>query len=181
MRIRKAREEDLSRMLEIYRPYVEHTTVSFEYETPSLDAFRQRFLEHTVQFPWLALEEDGRILGYAYAGAPWERAAYRWCAEISIYLAESARGKGWGRQLLQALEKILEWQGYRVLYALVTTENEGSVAFHETLGYKLTATLPDCGCKMGRWLGVYYLEKRLGKPELPGAFPRSWEKWEGNL
>lgn len=131
-------------------------------------------MEHTTQFPWLVLEDGGQIRGYAYAGAPWERAAYRWGAEISIYLADSARGRGWGRLLLEELEKILMLQGYRILYALITTENESSVAFHEALGYKTVATLPDCGYKMGRWLGVHYLEKRLHQPGQPGDFPKSW-------
>lgn len=178
MPIRPAREADLPAMLEIYRPYVEHTTVSFEYEAPTLAEFRQRFLEHTAQFPWLVWEEDGKVLGYAYAGAPWERAAYRWCAEISIYFAESARGGGRGRQLLAALEEILQRQGYRVVYALVTGENESSLRFHRAVGYRDICKFPACGYKMGRWLGVCYLEKRLAQPEKAEGFPVSWRELE---
>lgn len=178
MSIRPAEEKDLSAMLEIYRPYVEETTVSFEYKAPSMESFRRRFLDHTAQFPWLVWEEQGKILGYAYAGAPWERAAYRWCAEISIYLRKDCRGRGLGSRLLPALEGILQKQGYRILYALITSENTGSIRFHERMGYRFACELPACGYKMGRWLGVQYLEKRLEQPAEPGDFPLPWTELE---
>ena len=119
--IRFATEKDLSAMLAIYKPYVENTTYSFEYEVPSREVFARRFHDHVAQFPWLVWEEDGTVLGYAYAGAPWERAAYRWCAEVSIYLDNRIHGRGIGRQLYDRLEEILTKQGYRVSYALITT------------------------------------------------------------
>lgn len=178
MGIRIARQEDVPAMLEIYAPYVEKTTVSFEYEVPSEEAFMKRFLDHTGQFPWLVWEETGEILGYAYAGAAFERAAYRWCAESSVYLREDARCRGLGRKLMDALEGILQKQGYRVLYALITEENESSLRFHEALGFVQVACLPDCGYKMDRWLGVCYLEKRLAQKEEPEDFPRSWLELE---
>ena len=174
--IRFATENDLSAMLEIYRPYVENTTYSFEYEVPSMAEFTRRFREHTAQFPWLVWEEEGRVLGYAYAGAPWERAAYRWCAEASIYLHPGIHGKGIGRQLYALLEDILTKQGYRVVYALITTENSGSVAFHEKLGYTYHSTFENCGFKMGRWLGVIWLCKWLAPLGAPEAFPRPWNE-----
>ncbi len=174
--IRIANRRDLPAMLSIYRPYVENTTYSFEYEVPSGEVFARRFAEHTAQFPWLVWEEGGAVLGYAYAGAPWERAAYRWCAEVSIYLHKSIHGRGIGRRLYTALEAILQAQGYRVVYALVTTENQGSVAFHEHLGYRHRATFENCGCKMGRWLGVIWLEKRLGELDIPAEFPKNWKE-----
>ena len=119
--IRFATEKDLPAMLALYKPYVEETTYSFEYDTPCLRTFTQRFYDHIAQFPWLVWEEDGAVLGYAYAGAPWERAAYRWCAEVSIYLHPSIHGRGIGRKLYSVLEDILTKQGYRVAYALITT------------------------------------------------------------
>ena len=172
--IRFATEHDLSAMLEIYRPYVENTTYSFEYEVPSMENFRARFFDLVAQFPWLVWEEEGKVLGYAYAGAPWERAAYRWCAEVSIYLHGSIHGRGIGRQLYAVLEDILTRQGYRVAYALITTENRGSVAFHEKLGYTYHSTFDDCGYKMGRWLGVIWLQKRLNGNGNPTEFPKVW-------
>ena len=174
MSIRIAAESDLPAMLEIYRPYVENTTYSFEYDVPCLRTFTQRFYDHIAQFPWLVWEEDGQVLGYAYAGAPWERAAYRWCAEVSIYLHPGIHGRGVGRQLYEKLEAILTAQGYRLAYALITTENQGSVEFHKKLGYTCRAVFPNCGYKLGRWLGVIWLEKQLADFDHPSNFPQRW-------
>ena len=172
--IRFATEHDLPAMLDIYRPYVENTTYSFEYEVPTPEVFRDRFRDHGAQFPWRVWEEVGTVLGYAYAGAPWERAAYRWCAEVSIYLHESIHGRGTGKQLYAVLENILTKQGSRVAYALITTENMGSVRFHERLGYTYHSTFENCGYKMGRWLGVIWLQKWLSPLGEPSAFPKKW-------
>ncbi len=172
--IRIATEADVPAMLAIYAPYILTTTHTFEYEVPSLEAFAQRFRNMTQQFPWLVWEEDGKILGYAYGSAPFERAAYQWMAEDSVYLLPEAQGRGIGRKLLTVLEKILEYQGYRRIYAIITSENAASVAFHERLGYHLCACFPDCGFKFGRWLGVTWLDKALNSVEIPSNFPISW-------
>ena len=171
MSIRFAVAEDLPAMLAIYGPYVEETCVSFEYEAPTLEAFSQRFAAITQQFPWLVWEEEGKLLGYAYASAPFERDAYRWCAEPSIYLAPSAHRRGIGRALYAALEAILEMQGYRLLYAIITADNAVSLAFHEKLGYRHLATFPGCGYKHGACLGVVWMEKSLPFVDYPRDFP----------
>lgn len=180
MSIRLAKETDLSQILAIYAPYVENTTTSFETEVPAPEVFRDRFLGITRQFPWLVWEEDGVILGYAYACAPFERAAYRWCAEPSIYLLPHAQGKGIGRKLYEALEEILTAQGYRLSYAIITSENEASLAFHKALGYKETATLPGCGYKFDRWLGVTWMEKSLVSVDTPMKEPISFPDFVEN-
>ncbi len=172
--IRIATEKDIPAMLEIYRPYVENTTCSFEYDLPCTRSFTQRFFEHTVQFPWLVWEEDGAVKGYAYAGAPWERAAYRWSAEVSIYLAPEVQRKGVGRALYARLEDILKAQGYRMVYAVITSENEASVAFHAALGYRVAGEFHSCGFKQGRWLSVTWMEKELAGEFIPGRFPKNW-------
>lgn len=169
--IRIATEADVPAMLAIYAPYVENTTVSFEYDVPCRKEFMQRFYTITAQFPWLVWEEEGEILGYAYASPPYARAAYRWCAEPSVYLKAEAQGRKIGTKLYAALEEILKLQGYQVLYALITEENTPSLVFHEKLGYRKSVLFPDCGFKLGRWLGVYWLEKRLISVEIPNSFP----------
>lgn len=171
MAIRFARQEDLPRMLEIYSPYVTQSTCSFEYEVPSPEEFSQRFQHITVQFPWLVWEEDSTVLGYAYASAPFERAAYRWCAEPTIYLAPEAQRRGIGKRLYLALEELLRLQGYRVCYALITSENQSSLDFHTALGYRFLSSFPMSGYKMGRWLGVTWMEKVLNLVESPSNFP----------
>ncbi len=177
MCVRIAREEDLGAMLEIYRPYVETTTYSFEYELPTMEEFTHRFRSHIAQFPWLVWEENGEVLGYAYAGAPWERVAYSWTAEVSIYLSPEIHGRGVGRRLYEVLERILTAQGYRTVYALITTENQGSLTFHEKLGYHYRTEFPNCGYKMGRWLGVIWLEKQLNPLGNPSDFPKNWTQY----
>lgn len=172
--LRIAREEDVPAILEIYAPYVTDTTVTFEYDVPTREAFLQRFRETGEEFPWLVWEEAGKILGYAYACHPFARAAYAWCAEPSIYLAPEARGRGIGRRLYAALEALLKLQGYRMLYALITGENEASLAFHEKLGYTFAGKLQTAGYKMGRWCSVFWLEKQMQIVENPVEFPTKW-------
>ena len=172
--IRIALESDIPAILAIYAPFVEHTTVSFEYDVPSEEEFLRRFRGITEQFPWLAWEEDGQVLGYAYAAKPFERVGYSWCAEPSIYLHEDARGRDVGRKLYAVLESILAQQGYCVLYSLITGENKASLRFHEKCGYRTVMELPECGRKFGRWLSLIWMEKRLKIGENPSDFPLPW-------
>ena len=172
--IRIATEADVPEILAIYAPYIENTTVTFEYEVPSRKDFLARFRAVTAQFPWLVWEEDGKILGYAYGSAPFERAAYGWCAEDSVYLLPEARGRGIGRALCTALEKILFYQGYKRIYAIIATENQSSIAFHEKLGYRTCGDFRDAGFKFGRWVGIVWMDKRSNSVELPSNFPTPW-------
>ena len=172
--IRVATESDVPEILAIYAPYIQNTTITFEYQVPSEEAFLERFRKITVQFPWLVWEEDGKILGYAYGSAPFERDAYRWCAEDSVYLRPEAQGRGIGTKLCAALEKVLFYQGYRRIYALITAENQASVSFHKKLGYTLRGDFPDAGFKFDRWIGVFWLDKAADIVELPSNFPKSW-------
>ena len=172
--LRIATINDVPEMLAIYAPYVENTTVSFEYVPPTLEEFTHRFVSYTRQFPWLVWEEDGHLLGYAHARAPFTRAAYGWCAEPTVYLRPEARGKGIAAQLYAVLEEILWRQGYQVLYALVCGENGPSRRFHEKQGYHKTAEFPGIGFKMGRWLSLIWYEKRQKMVKSSISFPCSW-------
>ena len=172
--LRIATEKDIPEILDIYAPYVLNSTATFEYDVPCRKEFLQRFFTITAQFPWLVWEEEGQILGYAYASAPYERAAFRWCAEPSVYLRPEAQGRDIARKLYTALEWILEKQGYQVLYALITDENHPSLRFHEKMGYRQMVRFPDCGFKFDRWLGLIWMEKRLKIVHSPSAFPKPW-------
>lgn len=169
--IRLARETDVPAILDIYGPYIENTAITFEYTVPSAADFTARFRAITAVGPWLVAEEDGKLLGYAYLDRAFERTAYRWAADLSVYLSPEARGRGLGRVFYTLLERMGALQGYQLLYGLVTSENLASCRFHEAMGYRLTAVLPDCGYKLGRWHGVHWYEKRLCPPCPPGAFP----------
>lgn len=173
MSIRQATVQDVPHILEIYAPYVENTAISFEYIVPSLADFTQRFLGITSHFPWLVWEENGKILGYAYGSQPFERAAYQWNAEASIYLCPEAQGKGIGKKLYAALEVILQKQGYKKVYAIITTANKASVSFHQAVGYRHIAAFPDCGYKFGKWHGTIWMEKSLNTWDTPPREPIS--------
>lgn len=171
--IRPAKESDIPAMLAIYGPYVENTAYSFEYTVPTEEEFTARFHSYTVQFPWLVWEEDSAVLGYVYGSAPFSRAAYGWCAELSVYIAPKAHRRGIGKALYQVAEEILFRQGYHVIYCLITTANTPSIVFHEHMGYKAVAELPGCGVKFGRRYGVVYMEKRSKSDEITTDFPLS--------
>lgn len=172
--IRFATAADIPQILAIYGPYVENTGYSFEYTVPTPEEMTHRFESYTAQFPWLVWEEKGRVLGYAYGSAPFERTAYRWCAEVSVYLAPEIHSRGIGRELYRVLEALLWKQGYEVIYALITTENQASLDFHAHMGYQTVATFPNCGLKFGRRLGVVWMEKRQENAEYPQNFPLPW-------
>lgn len=105
MKVRQAEVDDAEEILEIYKPYVENTAVTFEYTPPSLEEMENRIIERKGKYPFLVLENDDRILGYAYLSPFKERDAYNWSAETSIYLRLNQRGRGFGTILLEALEK----------------------------------------------------------------------------
>ena len=172
--IRIATEADIPQMLSIYAPYILNTTYTFEYDVPTQEEFLQRFRTLTAQFPWLVWEEEGKILGYAYGSAPFERAAYRWCAEDSIYLLPEAHGRGIGSRLYRALENVLFYQGYQRIYALITAENAPSIAFHKQLGFQLRGDLPEAGIKFGHRIGVVWMDKSANSVAFPSSFPISW-------
>lgn len=175
MTIRDARRSDVPAMLAIYAPFVEHTAVSFEYDVPTEEEFARRLEEHQAAFPWLVCEENGRVMGYAYAGRAFERAAYGWNAEISCYLAPELRGRGVGRRLYARIEEILTRLGYYKLFAVVTSANAPSVAFHRALGFRDAACFRNVGYKQGGWYDVLWLEKTLCDRPEPQCLPQNYE------
>ena len=163
--IRMARAADVPALLDIYRPFIETTAYTFDYDVPTAAEFAARFNSITRFFPWLVFEEDdGAVTGYAYADRAFARAAYQWDADLSIYLAPRAQGRGIGRQFYEILEDLLRRQGFFLAYGIVTSANAPSCAFHEALGYRAAARFDRCGYKFGRWYGTIWYEKRL----LPG-------------
>ncbi len=168
--IRDATLNDASRILEIYSYYTEHTAISFEYTTPSIEEFTGRMMRTMKKYPYLVIEEDGIIMGYAYAGPFVGRAAYDWAAELTIYLDPAAKKKGYGRKLYAALEDALKQMGILNLYACIgetDTEDEylnhNSANFHEHLGFRLVGTFRHCGYKFNRWYDMVWMEKLIGE------------------
>ena len=170
--IRPAVSDDAPALLDIYAPYVIETAITFEYEVPTLDDFRQRIKNTLHTHPYLVMERDGEIVGYAYTGQLGSRAAYAWAAETSIYLRQDVRGKGLGKRLYAELERISKAQNVQNLYACIAYPDHddayltgNSVAFHTHLGYTTVGRFPHCAYKCGTWYNMTWMEKTLGKHE----------------
>lgn len=152
---------DAAAILYLYAPYIEKTAITFETEVPSLKSFTQRVADIAAHFPYLLLEVDGELAGYAYAHRQAERAAFAWNAELSIYLKESFAGKGLGKLLYSLLEELLAMQGYVNFYGVITGSNSVSIALHEKMGYRLIGRHEHTGFKFGQWHDTVWLHKRV--------------------
>jgi L-amino acid N-acyltransferase YncA len=152
--IRLATPADAQGILDIYAPYILHTSLTFETEVPHLDAFRERIRSYLIHWPWLLCEEDGTIMGYAYASRYRERTGYQWCVETSVYIRENFQKRGIGSSLYRTLIEILKQQGYRNVYAVINLPNDASVKFHERLGFRWFASYENVGYKLGTWKTV---------------------------
>ena len=119
MIIRTVTEKDAHELLEIYRPYVEDTAITFEYDVPSVEEFAERIRRISAKYPYIAAVENGKIAGYAYAGVFKNRAAYDWSVEVTVYVKKGLHRKGIGAKLYSALEKLLAAQHITNLYACV--------------------------------------------------------------
>lgn len=159
--IRLARPEDTSSILEIYAPYIRDTSITFETEVPSESEFAGRIRTYMINFPWLVFEKDQKVAGYAYAARYRERAAYQWGVECSVYIHPEFHRAGIARQLYQALFRILKFQGFTTVYAVINLPNDSSVALHETLGFHHFATYEKVGYKLGRWKNVGWWQLTL--------------------
>ena len=169
--VRKAVPDDAERLLEIFSYYVEKTAISFEYEVPDVAEFEERIRRTLKRYPYFAAESDGRVVGYAYAGAFNHRAAYYRSAEVSIYVDKDVRGHGVGRLLYEALEAAAAETGITNLYACIGVPSEDkeedeyitydSMRFHEHMGYRLVGRFRKCGYKFGRWYDMVWMEKLI--------------------
>lgn len=176
--IRLATIEDAKELLEIYDYYVTHTAITFEYETPSIEEFEKRIQKTLVRYPYLVAEEEGKILGYAYAAPFKERAAYDWSVETTIYIHKDWKRCGIGKKLYHTLEEILKKQHVINLDACITdpsVEDEyvtkNSAEYHEHLGYHMVGKFYKSGYKFGTWYDMVWMEKYIGKHiEKPEAF-----------
>ena len=162
--IRPSHDGDLAAITAIYAHHVLHGTGTFEIDPPSAADMAARRAEVLARgLPWLVAEQDGQVLGFAYANWFKPRPAYRFSAEDSIYVDDSMRGQGVGKQLLQALIAQCEAAGVRKLIAVIgDSANQGSVGVHQAAGFRHVGTMESVGWKFDRWLDVVMMEKTLG-------------------
>ena len=172
--IRPATPDDAEALLSIYAPYVEQTAITFEYEVPSVEEFRDRIVHTLKLYPYLVAQRETstnsdastEIVGYAYAGPLHARAAYAWSVETSIYVKKSEKKSGIGKALYSALEKVLAAQNITNVNACIASPetddeylNHNSIQFHQHLGYSMIGEFHKCAYKFGRWYNMVWMEK----------------------
>lgn len=168
--IRLAREADAVEILKIYEPYIKDTAITFEYEVPTLDEFKNRIKKISSVYPYLVCLIGGRIVGYAYAYRQKERAAYQWNAELSVYINKLYLRMGIGKALYSCLIEILKLQNVRNIYGGVTIPNPNSEKLHEYFGFQRLATYHNVGYKCDAWQDIILFEKSIGEY---GSKPKS--------
>ncbi len=162
--IRPTAAADLPAITDIYAHAVLHGTATFELIPPDLTEMTRRFqVLMEGGFPYFSATIEGRVIGYAYAGAYRPRPAYRFTVENSVYLQPSTHRRGVGLQLLQQLIAECETRGYRQMIAVIgDSANAGSIGVHTKCGFQMIGTHPDVGFKFGRWLDTVMMQRALG-------------------
>ena len=159
--IRIAKPEDASAILDIYAPYIRNTSLTFETEVPTIIDFANRIGQYLENWPWLVYENNGKIVGYAYASRYRERTAYQWSIECSVYVHDDHFRTGVARNLYTKLFALLKAQGFTTVYAVINLPNDRSVAFHESMGFHYFATYEKVGYKLGKWKNVGWWQLQL--------------------
>ena len=174
MHIRLASADDAGGIRAVYAPFVD-TPVTFEEEVPSCETYRERIVRICEKYPCLVAEEGGRIVGFAYAHELRERIAFQWNAELSVYLAPAAQGRGAGSCLYAALLELLRLTGIKAVYGVVTSPNPASERLHRAFGFALMGVQPHAGFTCGAWHNVAWYVREIAPfedaPAPPAPFP----------
>jgi L-amino acid N-acyltransferase YncA len=164
-KIRPATEADLPAITSIYEHAVRFGTATFELDPPDLAEMTRRFRSLADgQFPYLAAELEGAVIGYAYAGPYRPRPAYRFSIENSVYFDPKAQGRGIGKLILQELIAQSERRGFRQMVAVIgDSANAASIGVHRATGFRMIGTCENVGFKFGRWLDTVMMQRDLGE------------------
>ncbi|MBD3270439.1 GNAT family N-acetyltransferase [Candidatus Peregrinibacteria bacterium] len=156
--IRYAEKRDAEDICNIYNYYVVNTTITFEEQVVSIEEMRDRISEILERLPYLVFEEDGKVIGYAYATKWKARSAYKYSVETTVYLHKDRSGFGIGTKLYQSLLEELKFKGLHRAIGGVALPNKASVSLHEKLGFKKVAEFGEVGNKFNKWINVGYWE-----------------------
>ena len=181
-RIRLATSNDAQNVLDIYSPYCLKSPSTFELQPPELEEIRNRIEKTLTRFPYLIFEEDGQTIAYAYAGQHMERAAYRFSANVSVYVKDGHQGTGKGKALYSVLLPLLRKQGFCNAFAGITVPNPGSEALHKSMGFVQTGLYKNIGYKFEKWHDVSWwqltLRPHLNLPDEPTPIKKMLEDAE---
>jgi L-amino acid N-acyltransferase YncA len=164
-------DRDAAACAAIYAPHITASVASLEERAPEPQEMADRIRIISGDYPWLVAELDGQVIGYAYASRHRERAAYRWAADVTVYISSDHHRRGVGRTLYETLFGLLRRQGVYEVCAGVTLPNDASVGLHESLGFEPVGVYRDIAFKFGRWRSVGWWQMRLrehGDDEPPG-------------
>ena len=170
--IRSARSEDAADIQAIYAPFVQETSVSFETVPPSVETMAARISSNLARHGYFVAQLDAGILGFAYASPYRPRPAYDRTAEVSVYLAPQAQGRGLAQALYRALFAHLAARGFHTAVAIVTLPNPQSAQLHERCGFAHVGSLQDVGRKFGQWHGTAIYQRMIGQADLHSAVRR---------
>ena len=159
--IRPAEARDAESILEIYKPYITYTPVSFETEVPTIDVFSQRIVDYQEKLPWLVCEIANELAGYSYATNHRQRTAYDCSKELSVYVHPNFKHRGIATGLYTAMIEILKHQGVSNVLAGIALPNSESVGFHERFGFKLVGIYHNIGFKLGRFHDAGWWELQI--------------------
>lgn len=191
VKIRFASMSDVPALLQIYKPYVLETAITFEYEVPSEEEFAKRLIAVQKKYPYLVAvnaRQQNDILGYAYVSSFKERAAYDWAVETSIYIKQNQQKLGIGRKLYQVLEMVLKEMNITNLNACIAYPSsedihltKNSVEFHRHLGYSLVGEFHQCGYKFDTWYNMVWMEKMIGEHQISPRMVLNVNEIKGRL
>jgi L-amino acid N-acyltransferase YncA len=165
--IRAATVEDAAGIQRIYAPIVATTAISFEDEPPEVGEMAARIVATLASHPCLVATRDHRVVGYAYAGPHRARAAYRFSADVTIYVAAEVHRTGIGRSLYAALFAELKRRGFHAAFAGIALPNPASVGLHEAMGFELIGVYREVGYKFWPSAKPVGLQGELGRRNYP--------------
>jgi L-amino acid N-acyltransferase YncA len=171
MRVRGAHASDAQACAAIYAPYVQETAITFEAVPPPAREMGRRIAAAAETHAWLVLEDDERVVGYAYGGQLNRRAAYRWSCEVSLYVERGRRRTGAGWALYEALFERLTQRGFCMAVAGMTLPNEASVGLHRAMGFQTVGVYRRIGYKLGAWHDVEWMQRPLAVACAPPPEP----------
>ena len=158
MEIREVRIEDADQLADLYNYYILNTHHTFETEPLRGEDMKPRMMRIAEDHTFLVAEDDGELYGYAYATQFKLRQAYKYAAEVSVYVRNDSKQRGVGSQLYKKLFEELEDTNIHAIIAGIALPNDPSIRFHEKLGFEKVAHFKEVGYKLGRWVDVGYWE-----------------------
>jgi phosphinothricin acetyltransferase len=169
-----ATEVDAGEIAAIYAFYVTSSPATFETEPPTQEEMRSRIARVTAKYPWLIVEGENGIEGYAYANFHRERLAYQWATEVSAYIHPECHRRGHGRRLYGVVLEMARRQGFFTACAGITMPNEGSVGLHQSMGFQLIGVYKQIGFKLGEWHDTSWWQLELSPRIAAPPEPRPW-------